>query len=70
MKMSQTPSITFSQQRSAQKERMIRATVEGVLYFSLAPHTGKLCFLSQRALYVGVHATEVQGLMFVLQRLN
>lgn len=33
LKMSQTPSITFSQQRSAQKESMIRATAEGVLYF-------------------------------------
>lgn len=31
LKMSQTPSITFSQQRSALEERVIRATVEGVL---------------------------------------
>lgn len=56
--MSQTPSITFSQQRSAQKERMIRATVERVLYFSLVLHTGNLCFLCQRALRLGLHATE------------
>lgn len=31
VKMSQTPSITLSQQHSAQKERVIRATAERVL---------------------------------------
>lgn len=33
VKMSQTPCITFGQQCSAQKERVNRATAEGVLHF-------------------------------------
>lgn len=42
--------VTFSQQRSAQKERMIWATAEGVLYFFFFETlpTGKWSFLSQR----------------------
>lgn len=48
VKMSQTPSITLSQQRSA-KEKVIWAMAEGILYlFFSALQAGKSCFLSQR----------------------
>lgn len=70
VKMSQTPSISLSQQRSAQKERVIRGTAEGFLHFFFSTlHTWKCCLPSQRghiALKLGSNSSQWHCLIVMI----